>query len=40
MDVVELAPTLDPTKSTGNLCATLMCEFMAGRAKRQLDGNA
>lgn len=34
MDVVEYAPLLDTTKSTGNILATLLCEFMAGRAWR------
>jgi arginase family enzyme len=32
MDVVEYAPLIDATKNTGNLLATLLCEFMAGRA--------
>ena len=32
MDVVEYAPLIDTTKDTGNLLATLLCEFMAGRA--------
>lgn len=31
-DIVEFAPLIDPSHSTGNILATLMCEFMAGRA--------
>jgi agmatinase len=31
-DVVEYAPLIDANRSTGNVLATLMCEFMAGRA--------
>ncbi|MGI9385820.1 MAG: arginase family protein, partial [Methyloligellaceae bacterium] len=34
MDVVEYAPLIDTTKNTGNLLATLMCEFMSGKAHR------
>ena len=37
MDVVEYAPVLDPQRNTGNLLATVMAEFMAGSARRQLD---
>ena len=37
MDIVEYAPVLDPQRNTGNLLATLMAEFMAGTARRQLD---
>lgn len=32
MDVVEYAPLIDTTRNTGNLLATLLCEFMAGRS--------
>jgi agmatinase len=32
MDVVEYAPLIDTTKNTGNILATLLCEFMAGKA--------
>jgi arginase family enzyme len=32
MDVVEYAPLIDTIRNTGSLLATLMCEFMAGRA--------
>ncbi|MGE0239883.1 MAG: agmatinase family protein [Parvibaculaceae bacterium] len=31
-DIVEFAPLIDANRSTGSLLATLMCEFMAGRA--------
>ena len=37
MDVVEYAPLIDTTKNTGNLLATLLCEFMAGRAHYMRD---
>ncbi len=32
MDVVEYAPLIDHTKNTGNMLATLLCEYMAGKA--------
>ena len=32
MDVTEYAPLIDHSKNTGNLLATLLCEFMAGKA--------
>ena len=32
MDVVEYAPLIDANRNTGNLLATLLCEFMAGRS--------
>ena len=32
MDVVEYAPLIDQSRNTGNLLATLLCEFMAGRS--------
>ena len=32
MDVTEYAPVIDHTKNTGNILATLLCEFMAGKA--------
>ena len=32
MDVTEYAPLIDHTKNTGNILATLLCEFMAGKA--------
>lgn len=31
-DVTEYAPLIDTTRNTGNILATLMCEFMAGAA--------
>jgi len=31
-DVTEFVPVVDATRNTGNLLATLYCEFMAGRA--------
>jgi guanidinopropionase len=33
MDVTEYAPMIDTTRNTGNLIATVFCEFMAGRAR-------
>ena len=32
MDVVEYAPLIDPAKNTGNMLATLLCEYMSGKA--------
>lgn len=36
-DIVEFAPLIDINRSTGSLLATLMCEFMAGRAAYERD---
>lgn len=36
-DIVEFAPLIDSSRSTGSLLATLMCEFMAGRAAFERD---
>jgi arginase family enzyme len=36
-DIVEYAPLIDTNRSTGSLLATLMCEFMAGRAAYERD---
>lgn len=38
MDVVEYAPLIDPAKNTGNILATLLCEFMAGKAHAMRNG--
>lgn len=38
MDVTEYAPLIDTTRNTGNLLATLLCEFMAGKAYAMRDG--
>ncbi|NTE68170.1 agmatinase family protein [Agrobacterium tumefaciens] len=39
-DIVEYAPLIDANRSTGSLLATLMCEFMAGRAAFERDQRA
>jgi arginase family enzyme len=38
MDVTEYAPLIDATNNTGNMLATLLCEFMAGKAHAMRDG--
>ena len=38
VDVAEYAPLIDTTRNTGNVLATLLCEFMAGKAHAMLDG--
>src|SRR5205807_9169353 len=40
MDVVEYAPLIDTSRNTGSLLATLMCEFMAGRAHHTLNNGS
>ncbi|MGF7163625.1 arginase family enzyme [Rhodoligotrophos appendicifer] len=36
-DIVEFAPLIDTSRSTGSVLATLMCEFMAGRSAFERD---
>ncbi|MBT5415924.1 MAG: agmatinase family protein [Rhodospirillaceae bacterium] len=38
MDVTEYAPLIDTTRNTGNILATLLCEFMAGKAHHMQNG--
>ncbi|NNF78611.1 MAG: arginase family protein [Rhizobiales bacterium] len=38
MDVVEYAPLIDPAKNTGNMLATLLCEYMSGKAYSMRSG--
>ena len=40
IDAVEYAPLIDPSRNTGNLLATVLCEFMAGTAWRRAAGRA